>query len=242
MCYKVDQTYVLPPIYLNGEMIPVVNYDKHLGNYISINIADKHTINNNYNLYQQNNKVISNFRVCDSSTLDSIHRTYCMHMYGSELWDLNCNYVKDFKVAWRKVKRRIWKFLYRAHNVIVHTLSYDIDLQLDTIIIKFVHLGLNHSNNVCKSILLSKLCCLQSPFASNYRYLSSKNNISHDWFTDVSHLIGKVRMKFLQNSRSSNEVRSLIKLCAIRDVLSTYNTLSHSYTYTCHLIEIISLE
>ena len=82
--------------------------------------------------------------------------------------------------------------------------------------LKFVNLGLNHSNNICKSILLSKLCCIQSTFASNYRYLSSKYNISHnDWFTDVGHLIGKVRIKFQQKSRSSNEVQSLIKLCAI---------------------------
>ena len=50
----------------------------------------------------------SDFRVRDSSTLDSLHRTYCMHMYGCELWDLNRNYVKDFKVAWRKIKRRIY--------------------------------------------------------------------------------------------------------------------------------------
>ena len=72
-------------------------------------------------------------------------------------------------------------------------------------------------------------------------YLSSKYNISHNyWFTDVSHLIGKVRMKFQQNSRRSNEVQSLIELCAIRDGLSTYNTLS--YADVCHLIELISLE
>ena len=137
-------------------------------------------------------------------------------MYGSELWELNCNYAKDFKVAWRKVKRHVWKLPYRAHNVIVHNLSYDIDLQLETRILKFVHLGLNDSNNVCKS----KLCCLQSTFTTNCRYLSSKYTISHnDWFSDVSHLIGKVKMKFLQNCRSSNEVQSLIKLCAISQYL-----------------------
>ena len=166
--------------------------------------------------------------------------TYYMHMYGSELSDLNCNNVKDFRVAWRKVKRRIWKLPYRAHNAIVHNFSYDID-QLDTRMLKFVHLGLNHSNNVFKSILLSKLCCSLSTFASNYMYLSSKYKISHnDWFTDVSQLISKVRMKFQQNSRSSNEVQFLIELCAIRDGLSTCNTLSH--TDVCHLIELISLE
>ena len=117
-------------------------------------------------------------------------------MYESELSDLNCNYVKDFKVAWRKVKQRIWKLPYRAHNAIVHNLSYDIDLQLDTRMLKFVHLGLNHSNNVCKLILLSKLCSLQFTIASNYRYLSSKYIFltTTGLQNDVSHLIGKVRI------------------------------------------------
>ena len=101
LCYNVDETGVLPPIYLNGAMIPVVDSDKHLGNYISTNIPDRHIIDIIYDLYQQRNRVISDFRVCDSSTLDSLHRTFCMHMYVSELWDLNCNYVKDFKMAWR---------------------------------------------------------------------------------------------------------------------------------------------
>ena len=56
------------------------------------------------------------------STLDGLHRTCCMHLYGSELWYLNCNYEKDFKVAWRKVKRRMWKLPHKADNAIVHSL------------------------------------------------------------------------------------------------------------------------
>ena len=28
----------------------------------------------------------------------NLHRIYCMHMYGCELWDLNCNYVTDLKL------------------------------------------------------------------------------------------------------------------------------------------------
>ena len=85
LCYNVDETDVLPPIYLNGEMIPVVDSDKYLGNYISTNIADRHTIDYIYDLYQRSNRAISDIRVCDSSTLDSLQRTYCMHMYRSEL-------------------------------------------------------------------------------------------------------------------------------------------------------------
>ena len=68
----------IPPIYLNGEVIPNVSSDKHLGNYISTNIADRNIVDNVYDLYQRSNWVISDFRVCDSSTLDSLHRTYCM--------------------------------------------------------------------------------------------------------------------------------------------------------------------
>ena len=181
-------TYVVPQLYLSGERIPVVDSDSHkqLGNYISTNINERNIIGSVSDLYQRSNWVISDFRACDSNTLDNLHRTYCMHMYGCELWDLSCNYVTDFKVAWRKIKRRIWRLPYRAHNVIVHSLSYDIDHQLDTRMTKFVYSCLNHSNSVCRSLLSSKLHCVRSTFAANFKYLSYKYNISQDeWFTII---------------------------------------------------------
>ena len=98
LCYNVDDTVVLPPVYLYGEMIWLI-LTKHFRNCISTNIADRHIIDNIYDLYQRSNWIISDFRVCDSNTLDSLYRTYCMHIYGSELSDLICNYVKDLKVA-----------------------------------------------------------------------------------------------------------------------------------------------
>ena len=109
-------------------------------------------------LYQRSNLLISDFRVCDSIDLDSLHKIYCMHMYGSKLWNLNCSYVDDFKVAWRKVKRRIWKLPCNTHNAIVKNLTYNIDDQLDVRIAKFTHMCLNHQNDVCRSISLSKYC------------------------------------------------------------------------------------
>ena len=45
-----------------------------------------------------------------------------------------------------------------------------------------------------------KLYCIKSTFASNYKYLSYKYNISHnDWHKDISHLIGKGKLKFQQD-------------------------------------------
>ena len=39
ICYNSDLTSNAPQVYLNGEKIPVVDSDKHLGNFISTNIA-----------------------------------------------------------------------------------------------------------------------------------------------------------------------------------------------------------
>ena len=213
LCYNVDEADDIPPIYLNGEVIPSVGSDKHLGNYISTDIADRNIVDSVYDLYQRSNWVISDFRVCDSSTLDSLHRSYCMHMYGCELWDLNRNYVKDFKVAWRKIKRRIWKLPYRTHNAIVHNLSYNLDFQIDTKMIKFIHSCLNHSNIVCKSIVLSKLYCIKSTFGSNYKYLSCKYRISQeDWCSNLSQLVEKVSMKCHEEIQHRNAVQTVVEL------------------------------
>ena len=54
LCYNVDEAVDIPPIYLNGEVIPSVGSDKHLGNYISTDIADRN-IDSVYDLYQRSN-------------------------------------------------------------------------------------------------------------------------------------------------------------------------------------------
>ena len=78
LCFN-DSSSDISPIYLNGTPVTVVNKDKHLGNYISANIYDRNVISN---------VCISNFGICDSETLDKLHSTFCMHMYGCELWIL----------------------------------------------------------------------------------------------------------------------------------------------------------
>ena len=78
-------------------------------------------------------------------------------------------------------------------------------------------------------------------FASNYKYLSYRYNNSHDdWYKDINHLIGKVKLKFQQDFQSRNTAQTLIELCAIRDRLSTCNAL---YCLdACVLINLICLD
>ena len=148
LCFNVDSSNVAP-VFINGKRVEVVQSDVHLGNYISTNITDRNIVGHVCDLYQRSNSVISDFNVCDSVSLDSLHQTYCMHMYGCELWNLSCSYVNKYIVAWRKIKRRLWRLPYTTHNNIVHNLSNDVAFQLDKRIVCFIHNALNHSNKVC---------------------------------------------------------------------------------------------
>ena len=41
LCYNINRAVDIPPLYLNGEVIPSVGSDKHLDNYISTDIGDR---------------------------------------------------------------------------------------------------------------------------------------------------------------------------------------------------------
>ena len=82
-------------------------------------------------------------------------------------------------MAERTTKRRIWGLPFKDQHAIIHNLSYNIDHQLDTRMIKFVVVQscLNHCNSVCKSLLSAKLHCTKSTCAANYKHLSYKYKI-----------------------------------------------------------------
>ena len=57
--------------------------------------------------YQISHGLLHDFRACDCITLDNLHRTFCMHMYGCELWNLNDKIIEVIRIAWRKIKHRV---------------------------------------------------------------------------------------------------------------------------------------
>ena len=59
-------------------------------------------------------------------------------MHVCELWNLNENDVNQFKVAWRKIKRRIWKITPRTHNNLVCNFTNNIDSVIDKRMVRFL--------------------------------------------------------------------------------------------------------
>ena len=79
--------------------------------------------------------------------------------------------MDKYIIAWRKIKRGIWKIPPTRHKYIVHNISSDCKKLLEKSIIKFIHNALNN-NIMCAQILKVNLRCKNCSFADNYRYLS----------------------------------------------------------------------
>ena len=103
--FNIDPS-TLGPICLNKQPIRIVDNDEHLGNYISKSndIHDRNIVSSVCVLYQRNNSTISDFNACNSNTLDRLHSSFCMHMYGCELWNLSSSYTDKYIIVWRKIK------------------------------------------------------------------------------------------------------------------------------------------
>ena len=107
---------------------------------------------------------------------------------------------------------------YTTHNNIVHNLSNT--FQLDKRIVCFIHNALNHSNKVCRLLLLAKLNSISSTFATNYRHFCYKSDlVQTDWHAGLAHLLSKVKMKYQNEiAQECPPNLSIIRvLCDIRD-------------------------
>ena len=65
--------------------------------------------------------------------------TYCMDLYGSQLWNYGTGYPETFYVAWRKLTCLIWKLPFRTHCNLLHTINncYPIEFILEKRVLIF---------------------------------------------------------------------------------------------------------
>ena len=71
------------------------------------------------------------FSYTHSSTLSVLFQSYCMIVYGSQLWSYNdFRAVERFYTAWRKTIRRIWRIDKRTHNLLIHAINNCLPISL----------------------------------------------------------------------------------------------------------------
>ena len=65
--------------------------------------------------YRKYNEVRFDFSMLSSDIKSKLISTYCLNLYGSQLWNYGTGYPETFYVAWRKVTRLIWKLPFHTH-------------------------------------------------------------------------------------------------------------------------------
>ena len=126
-------------ITFEGEKLEIVESESYLGYKFGAN-----TVNSNVDIciqdfYCRVNMIKSHFKYASLNLKYMLFKTYCMPLYGSQLWDFSSEYVSKFYTAWRKAIRFLLDLPYTTHCDLLHHICCDnrIDIQLYMRFVKF---------------------------------------------------------------------------------------------------------
>ena len=167
------------------------------------------------------NILMSQFKYIYPTTRYSLFKTYCMSLYGCQLWNFSGKDVELFYTAWRKAIRYLWKLPYTCHSVLLHEICNDltIEYQLHKRFFKFFY-NIYHSKNDVVN-LLAKIAYggSRSAVADSLNYILSKHGIAKLDFKRyrLQDLIGSLYKTSEARSSESQTAYMIRELCQLRD-------------------------
>ena len=210
----------------NGQLIPYIDTCIHLGNKLC-------TTNNNIcvdqavtDLNVRLNNLLSDFSHCSTNTLSILFKTYCMNIYGSQIWKYNDKYVSKFYTAWRKPISQVWKLPNITHNKLIHLIndSYSINIILEKRCIKYIWNLINSGNNVYKQIIHHSLYNCTTTLGENIKYFMYKYRINQsDWNGSINVVFNKIDIYADQHTNINDKctATAVRELCETRDMCDT---------------------
>ena len=197
----------------------------HLGNILCT--SDKHVMIDSAvkDLNCRLNNLLADFSHCNSDTLSTLFNSYCMNVYGCQLWKFNGKHINTFFTAWRKAIRRIWKIPFRSHNKLVHLIngSHDISIILEKRCIKQSWKMLNSEYELYNIIVKYSMHNANSTLGENVRYFMYKYNLTlDDWNQNINNIYKKVDMYVNNHADHADRAVECVaiairELCDMRD-------------------------
>ena len=137
-------------IKFNNVIISASSWEKHLGNHLDTINSDIHIKQATNLLYFRFNSIMHKFCSATSDLKYFLFKSYCMALYGCQLWNFESVFVNKFYVAWRKYCRRLLGVPYRTHSDLVHLLcgDEDVDVQLHCRQLKFIKNCIKSENSI----------------------------------------------------------------------------------------------
>ena len=161
-----------PEIYLDQTKIEVISSDKYLGYVIGSDSMRQNVDICVSEFYYRVNMMKSIFKYVPIRIKYMLFKTYCMPLYGSQLWDYSSKHVLRYYTSWRKAIRNLFDLPYATHCELLHNIFNDtrINMQLYSRFRKFIK-KLTTTNNA-----LTKLCLR---LAMNGSGSNTGNSITH---------------------------------------------------------------
>jgi len=175
----------------NEQIIEESMSEVHLGNRVG---PRSHVVSVNdavSDFYRRFNYFMSNFPFLEVDVKYRLFKTFCMAMYGSQLWDFSAPQCERFYVAWRKAVRRLCNISPRTHCYLLPLIVGDdpVDVQLHRRFVNFFSQLLN-STNSCVQILSQLALKSGSDVSKSIRFISRKYGFDVDSLTrnhQISH-------------------------------------------------------
>ena len=92
------------------------------------------------------NTICARFKFISTNARYTLFKSYCMSLYGCQLWDLESRHIDLFYVAWRKCVRRVLNINNRTHCSLLPHICSDVPINVQLI---------NRFNKFYKSVLNS---------------------------------------------------------------------------------------
>ena len=209
-----------------GRPIEYVDCTDILGVSVTSRIKERNVNSSVQKFYCRVNSVLYDFKDIPCDVKAKLLDSYCLDVYGSQLWNYSKHDVDMFFTAWRKSIRRLWKIPNTTHCNLLSSInsSVPIVINLERRCAKFIWSCLNSDNSIVKTIANSAKCSSVSNFGDNYRYLSYKYKIgNHVWNSPLCKLL-KCFDSYMSHSITVFPEGSFIRdLCLMRDDYSVFN-------------------
>jgi hypothetical protein len=164
-----------------------------------------------------------------------LFKTFCMPLYGCQLWDFSSHHCNSFFTAWRKAIRRLLMISPRSHSNLLHLIVNDlpIEIQLHKRFIKFFY-SILHSENPC-----TRICAHLALNNSNSLTGKSLNFICNLYRFDKKFFATRTVSKLFKHLMPNDAEPQIVKAVFISELINFRDSLDNPVDKN-NLIEIIN--
>ena len=209
----------------------------HLGHIIDTDLSDDDDITHRRFVFNgQVNNVLCYFKNLDSYTKIKLFSSYCMNLYGCELWLLSHNQINELSTAWRKAVRRVWELPYITHCYLLPLLCDTLPIfdELCRRAINFIRCCVSHDSRLIRSVATNAIVAGRHTSYLGHNVLFCANRYNCSVAELISTNSDSLIAQRCNNSVEEHQVlqaRFLSELIALRDrqlVLSNQMFLSQT--------------